>query len=292
MRSASVEISKQQETNDDLFKLAKSPILTKLRPFVRTFLKEAQDMFEMYIYTLGMKWYAHELAELIDPEEKYFSSKVISRCDCITQNKKGLDVVLGDDKVIIILDDSESVWQKHRDNLIVMEKYHYFASSMREFGPGKSYSERNEDESESDGALASILNVLKRAHSLFFDPGSGSNFSERDARQVLQSLRKETLHGCKIVFSGFVPLNERAEEQYIWKLAEEMGATCSCEVDSSVTHVVAVERGTKKANWAERNGKYLVTWVWIQAAGYLWKRQREEDFSLPDPEETEKNGKS
>ncbi|KAK3001140.1 hypothetical protein RJ639_021973 [Escallonia herrerae] len=36
-----------------LFKLDYLHLFTKLRPFVKTFLKEASNFFEMYIYTLG-----------------------------------------------------------------------------------------------------------------------------------------------------------------------------------------------------------------------------------------------
>jgi hypothetical protein len=62
------------------------------------------------------------------------------------------------------------VWQKHKENLILMERYHYFASSCRQFGFGvRSLSESMQDERESDGALATVLDVLKRIHTIFFD---------------------------------------------------------------------------------------------------------------------------
>jgi RNA polymerase II C-terminal domain phosphatase-like 3/4 len=51
-----------------------------------------------------------------------------------------------------------------------MERYHYFASSCKQFGVGvKSLSESRNDERENDGALATILDVLKRIHTIFFD---------------------------------------------------------------------------------------------------------------------------
>lgn len=52
-----------------------------------------------------------------------------------------------------------------------MERYHFFASSCRQFGFNcKSLSELKSDESEPDGALATVLKVLQRIHSMFFDP--------------------------------------------------------------------------------------------------------------------------
>ena len=51
-----------------------------------------------------------------------------------------------------------------------MERYHYFAASCHDFGfSDKSLSELMQDERESDGALATILDVLKRVHTIFFD---------------------------------------------------------------------------------------------------------------------------
>ncbi|RHN74401.1 putative protein-serine/threonine phosphatase [Medicago truncatula] len=51
--------------------------MNKLRPFVRTFLKEASEVFEMYIYTMGIRQYSLEMAKLLDPQVEYFKDKVI-----------------------------------------------------------------------------------------------------------------------------------------------------------------------------------------------------------------------
>ena len=84
-------------------------LMTKLRPFVRTFLKEASEMFEMYIYTMGDRPYAFEMAKLLDPGGEYFNSKVISRDDGTEKHQKGLDVLLGQESAVLILDDTENV---------------------------------------------------------------------------------------------------------------------------------------------------------------------------------------
>jgi RNA polymerase II C-terminal domain phosphatase-like 3/4 len=84
-------------------------MLTKLRPFVKKLLKEASSMFEMYIYTMGDKAYAIEIAKLLDPDNIYFSSKIISNSDCTQRHQKGLDVVLVAETVAVILDDTECV---------------------------------------------------------------------------------------------------------------------------------------------------------------------------------------
>ncbi|XP_051202212.1 RNA polymerase II C-terminal domain phosphatase-like 4 [Lolium perenne] len=272
--------------NKSLFNLQGMYMLTKLRPFVRKFLEEASSMFEMYIYTMGDKAYAIEIAKLLDPGNVYFGSKVISNSDCTQRHQKGLDVVLGAESTAVILDDTEYVWQKHKENLILMERYHYFAASLRQFGfTDRSLSELMQDERESDGALATILDVLKRIHTIFFDSGVETALSSRDVRQVIKRVRQEVLQGCKLVFTRVFRSDCRAQDQIIWKMAEQLGAVCCSEVDSTVTHVVALHSGTDKARWAVKNKKFLLHPRWIEACNYRWQRLPEEGFPVPKSKE-------
>jgi len=71
----------------------------------------------------------------------------------------------------------------------------------------------------------------------------------------------------------------------VWKMAEYLGAVCSTDVDSSVTHVVTVDLGTEKARWGVANKKFLVHPRWIEAANFRWHRQPEEDFPVTAPKE-------
>ncbi|XP_052109251.1 RNA polymerase II C-terminal domain phosphatase-like 4 [Arachis duranensis] len=260
-------------SKSSLFKLEKMHMMTKLKPFVRTFLREASEMFEMYIYTMGDRPYALEMAKLLDPQGEYFNAKVISRDDGTQKHQKGLDIVLGQESAVVILDDTEHAWVKHKDNLILMERYHFFGSSCRQFGFNcKSLAELKSDEDEAEGALSKILKVLKQIHYKFFY--ELEDIAERDVRQVLKSLRREVLSGCVIVFSrifhGALPS--------LWKMAEQLGATCLTELDPSVTHVVATDAGTEKARWAVKEKRFLVHPRWIEAANYFWEKQPEENF--------------
>ncbi|KAG8651752.1 hypothetical protein MANES_06G019000v8 [Manihot esculenta] len=275
--------SLQDVSNGSLFMLDFMHMMTKLRPFVRTFLKEASQMFEMYIYTMGDRAYALEMAKLLDPRREYFNARVISRDDGTQRNQKGLDIVLGQESAVLILDDTETAWSKHKDNLILMERYHFFASSCHQFGFNcKSLSELKSDESDSDGALASVLKVLRKIHHMFFDE-LVDNLDGRDVREVLKTVRKDVLKGCKIVFSRVFPTQFQADNHHLWKTAEQLGATCFRELDPSVTHVVSQEAGTEKSRWALKNNKFLVHPRWIEAANYLWQRQPEENFRVNQP---------
>ncbi|XP_028794098.1 RNA polymerase II C-terminal domain phosphatase-like 4 [Neltuma alba] len=146
---------------------------------------------------MGDRAYALEMAKLLDPKGQYFHSKA---------------------------------WMKHKDNLILMERYHFFASSWRQFGFNcRSLAESRSDECESDGVLARILNVLKQAHHTSFD--------------VLRTLKSDVLKGCVLVFSRIVHVMLPA----LQKIAEQMGAICLTEVAFSVTRVVGPDVGTEKA---------------------------------------------
>ncbi|GAY40510.1 hypothetical protein CUMW_052470 [Citrus unshiu] len=279
--------SLQDVSKGSLFMLAFMNMMTKLRPFVHTFLKEASEMFEMYIYTMGDRPYALEMAKLLDPSREYFNARVISRDDGTQRHQKGLDVVLGQESAVLILDDTENAWTKHRDNLILMERYHFFASSCRQFGYHcQSLSQLRSDESELEGALASVLKVLKRIHNIFFDE-LANDLAGRDVRQVLKMVRGEVLKGCKLVFSHVFPTKFPADTHYLWKMAEQLGATCLIELDPSVTHVVSTDARTEKSRWAAKEAKFLVDPRWIETANFLWQRQPEENFPVKQnkPEE-------
>ncbi|XP_057873270.2 RNA polymerase II C-terminal domain phosphatase-like 4 isoform X2 [Cryptomeria japonica] len=274
------------ETGRSLYRLISLQMWTKLRPFVHEFLEEASEMYEMYVYTMGERAYALKMARLLDPTGKHFGTRVISQGDSTRRHQKDLDVVLGAESAVVILDDTEQVWPRHRSNLIVMERYHFFSSSCRQFNlQSPSLTHLMRDETETEGALASMLRVLRSVHQMFFNKDNDglaahSGFEGRDVRQVLRAVRLKILEGCKIVFSRIFPTAYPAEKHHLWRLAEELGATCSTTLDESVTHVVALDLGTDKARWAVQNKRYLVHPQWLEAASYMWQRQIEGNFSI------------
>ncbi|PRQ21016.1 putative protein-serine/threonine phosphatase [Rosa chinensis] len=167
-----------------------------------------------------------------------------------------------------------------------MERYHFFRFNCSQFGfTCESLLELKSDESEPEGALANVLDLLKRIHKIFFYE-LGGNLIDRDVRQVLKTVRKEVLKGCKVVFSRLIPSKVLADNHHLWKMAEQLGAICSTEVDSSVTHVVALDAGTEKSHWALNQKKFLVHPLLLEAANYMWRKQPEDKFPV-----TERNRK-
>uniref|UniRef100_A0A803MQM2 RNA polymerase II C-terminal domain phosphatase-like n=1 Tax=Chenopodium quinoa TaxID=63459 RepID=A0A803MQM2_CHEQI len=151
---------------------------TKLRPYVRDFLREASTMFDMTIHTLGCKFYAWSMAKLLDPNGRYFENwRVISRDDCVAldKHKKFLDVVLEHERVVVVMDDNEDVWEDHKTNLLKITPYNYFSyfspeDKVHDASPPRlSWSQLNGDESEENGVLARALDKLRLVHAAFFD---------------------------------------------------------------------------------------------------------------------------
>ena len=52
---------------------------TKMRPGTEDFLENISHLFELYIVTFGTRSYADTITQWLDPEEKYFSKRILSR---------------------------------------------------------------------------------------------------------------------------------------------------------------------------------------------------------------------
>ena len=255
--------TKQFQTSssgNDHFTLNSLQKTVKLRPFVRPFLKETSTMFEFYIYTTADKAYALEMTRLLDPENVYFGTRIISRDDSPRSDQKSLDLVLAPERMVLVLDDTDDVWLNHRPNLVSIERYTYFGSNSIT------------DESETEGALVKSLRVLKLVHGLFFHKKLEVGFVQRDVRVILRMLRGEVLKGCNVFISNL--------DSRVCFMAEELGAMRAMEIEESVTHVVSLVVGSEECMWAEREKRFLVHPRWVEAAYYLFERMPEQDFPV------------
>ncbi|XP_036345219.1 RNA polymerase II subunit A C-terminal domain phosphatase-like, partial [Rhagoletis pomonella] len=101
---------------------------TRLRPGTPIFLDRMSKFYELHICTFGARNYAHMIAQLLDPEGKYFSHRILSRDECFnatskTDNLKAL--FPNGDSMVCIIDDREDVWNM-ASNLIQVKPYHFF----------------------------------------------------------------------------------------------------------------------------------------------------------------------
>ncbi|CAA7015028.1 unnamed protein product [Microthlaspi erraticum] len=167
-------------------------MLIKTRPFVNEFLREANKLFDMYVYTKGDWIYAQDVVKVLDPNKTYFGDRVITRRE--SPHKKTLDLVLADERGIVIVDDTLDVWPHHKRNLLQVTRYFYFKNNgiKRESKP--SYAERKQDESRSRGSLKNLLKFLKELHSGFFSCGAVQELDSKDVRALINGPFKP--NGC------------------------------------------------------------------------------------------------
>lgn len=104
----------------------------------------------------------------------------------------------------------------------------------------------------------------------------------RDVREIISEKRKSVLSGCKIVFSGIIPLTEDCHSNQVWIDAENFGAECSQDLNDEITHVVASKGGTDKVNRARLAHINVVTISWLYDSFWTWKKQDENNYKLPD----------
>jgi len=105
---------------------------TKLRPYLKEFLDSMSKIYELHIFTFGCRKYAHKIASIIDPEQKYFGNRILSRDESVDQySKRGNlnNLFPCGDAMVCIIDDRSDVW-KDAANLIQVKPYSYFKTSI------------------------------------------------------------------------------------------------------------------------------------------------------------------
>ena len=291
MRLLDADVARAAKTNNPLarsvFHLEHMELLTKLRPGVRWFLEKASELFELHINTMGSQLYADQMATLLDPERRWIDGEIRGLGEMedgilIAPSEKSLDGMLeGLEDACLIFDDTVSVWESHRGNLITCERYLFFPNARKQFGlSGFSLFDVGRDECPEKGMLATAMKVLTSVHKDYFDRYDALNRPQR-VPDILQEHRKEVLAGVHIVFSHVFPIHTDPTKQPLWTLAEDYGAKCSPALTEETTHVVAAARTTDKVKEATKRGNILiVSPQWLECSILLWKRANEHTFSV------------
>ena len=89
------------------------PYWIKLRPNIHIFLKEIHQLYQLFIYTHGTRDYAQKIANILDPENKYFGQRILSRTDVpeLGSSKSLHRLFLDDMSMAVIMDDRQDVWK-------------------------------------------------------------------------------------------------------------------------------------------------------------------------------------
>ncbi|KAL6721087.1 CTD phosphatase Fcp1 [Lecanora helva] len=98
----------------------------KLRPGLEEFLESVSKIYELHIYTMGTRAYAKNIAKIIDPQEKVFGDRILSRTESGSMTAKNLQRLFPiDTKMVVIIDDRGDVW-KWSPNLVKVTPYDFF----------------------------------------------------------------------------------------------------------------------------------------------------------------------
>ncbi|ERF72457.1 hypothetical protein EPUS_07914 [Endocarpon pusillum Z07020] len=98
----------------------------KLRPGLKEFLEQVSQLFELHIYTMGTRQYAEQIANIVDPDRKYFGDRILSRDESGSMTNKNLERLFPiDTKMVVIIDDRGDVW-KWNANLVRVIPFDFF----------------------------------------------------------------------------------------------------------------------------------------------------------------------
>jgi FCP1-like phosphatase family protein len=262
-------------------------ILVKMRPHLSSFLEQASNLFELNIFTMGVKNYALAIAERLDPEHRLIK-RIVSREDFPDTNTKTLQGTFPDSQdTVVIIDDRRDVWMSNLSNLIQISAYDYF---RKHFGIDEFYNifeycsspleipndfENIQEQDETH--LENITTMLQDIHTRFFEATEN-----QDVRSIIKTHVLKDIH---IYFSGLSTscFDVRLSRQ--WQIAEAHGAkvyeTMISEDGSvaPVTHVIVVNN--KKASEIENMpGVYLVNESWLDECVSLCLRVDENNHQI------------
>ena len=164
-------------------------ILIKFRPYLKTFLKNIKNKFEIFIYTQATKEYATGIIQYIN---KNFEEDILSTGRMIprkidengfAQNKSIKNVFPTQEKMVLIIDDNIDVWKESGNNFICIYPYRFFSEKDKitnELFFFNGFDKKSTKELflkvEYDNVLFCITNLLLNVHRKFFKYYEKYNF--------------------------------------------------------------------------------------------------------------------
>lgn len=129
------ELSASLKEDDDVYEILYGMYLIKLRPGVRDFLTEASTMFDISICTMADHIYAEADAKMLKSnimieKNNFRFSRVICQEHYTKSGRKGLDIELSHERVVLIVDDCEQVWGDEHKAISIIYIPHQFDENL------------------------------------------------------------------------------------------------------------------------------------------------------------------
>ena len=180
-------------------------ILIKFRPFLKTFLKNIKNKYEIFIYTHGTKEYATSIIQYINLN---FESDSLSTrrmlCRVIDDNgipkiKSIKNVFPTQEEMVLIIDDNMEAWKESGDNIICIYPYKFFIENEK--SKNELESSNNKDKIKEkflkydyDNVLFCITNLLLCVHRKFYEYYSKFHFP-KSIRLIISELLLSVFQG-------------------------------------------------------------------------------------------------
>uniref|UniRef100_A0A0K0F906 RNA polymerase II subunit A C-terminal domain phosphatase n=1 Tax=Strongyloides venezuelensis TaxID=75913 RepID=A0A0K0F906_STRVS len=289
------EVDTTNPANKDVvyYDLYGSRYYTKLRPYAKQFLENISKFYELHIISYGQRNYAHKIAFILDPDKKLFGHRILSRDEIFSANHKTSNMKSlfpCGEQLIAIIDDRADVWQ-YANNLLQVSPYKFFEdtgdinappNSLDSLGEIKRFEKSRPVkavELDNDIQLQSIERVLKDIHKTFYD-SYDENHEIIDLKLLIAEKKNQVLDGCRVVFSGIVPLGMNAETHPFFMLCSQYGAIVDDDITKFTTHVIASRWGTSKVKKAEKMGIFVVSALWVYKSLEKWEKADEKNFII------------
>ena len=179
-------------------------ILIKFRPFLRTFLKNIKNKFEIFVYTQATKEYATGVIQYVNTnfvKDILSTTRMIPRVldeNGFAENKSIKNVFPTQEKMILIIDDNMEVWKESGNNFIGIYPYRFFSEREKITNKlifinnfEKNYTKDSFYKIEHDNVLFCITNLLLNVHRKFFA------FYEKN--QITKSISRITNDTLKLI---------------------------------------------------------------------------------------------
>ena len=137
---------------------------------------------------------------------------------------------------------------------------------------------------DTDDYLLYLEDTLKSIHQAYYNAYDRIKTSGKipDLKEIIPSVKRQSLKGTSIVFSGVIPTHIQLERSKPFLVARSLGAEVTNKITRQTTHLVAARTGTAKVNEAKKRAKnvHLVTPDWLWCCAERWERIDERLYPL------------
>ena len=142
---------------------------------------------------------------------------------------------------------------------------------------------------DSDDYLLHLERILIKIHDSYYKQYEDNSYNPEtcnlDLKSIVPSEKMKVLQGCNILFSGVIPLKQKLETSWAYRLAVNFGATVQTELvleggSNVTTHVIGMRDGTEKIKKAYKHKIFVVNVDWLLDSIERWEKADESLYPI------------